>query len=265
VLQQEITHQPKTAAEPMLAGAHPQFETDYLRFETSVRAAAVVQSIVQRVDRTYQQFYRDFGVPLPTDNDKLRIIADPAGNLRYAIMDENTLTVALPYYAAERNGLTLADALASTLRVQLAQYVLGKALQVRTIKPQWQAMTLALKAHLQLDYGYNKDWRFHPTVLPSRYDAQSRPLHFVLSAQTMAYDPTDPGSTTTATAVATAGSVIEFIVARYGYAKISTLLDAFETHESWETLAPAVFGISATELENHWHAYLRGMYPVPEE
>lgn len=63
-----------------------------------------------------------------------------------------------------------------------------------------------------------------------------------------------PGS---AIAIATA---LEYINAVYGPEAISALPAALAKHEEWTTLAPAVFGVSATEFDDGWRAYLLDCY-----
>jgi hypothetical protein len=42
-------------------------------------------------------------------------------------------------------------------------------------------------------------------------------------------------------------------------------MDAFEQHESWETLAPALFHASAAKLETQRHDYLAQQCPKPAQ
>jgi hypothetical protein len=48
--------------------------------------------------------------------------------------------------------------------------------------------------------------------------------------------------------------LIEFIAARHGIDILPKLLTGFSEYDDWETLAPAVLGSSAAELEAAWHA-----------
>lgn len=238
-----------------------QIETAYFHFEMSLRARASVQAVAQHIDATYQQFNYDFGVPLQPPIDKLPIIVDPALNLRYDRAAEDTLIVPFPQGAAKQYGLPMTDALTNVLLGKLALHVLNQALRHRKIQPQWQVMIVALKTHLQLVYGYNQAWQSDSTLLANRHQAQHHPLSLVLVGQSTTVDLTDPGLHISPTAFATAEPLIEFILATYGYAKVPALLNAFATHESWETLIPSVFGISAGEFQENWHAYLKQTYP----
>ncbi len=48
--------------------------------------------------------------------------------------------------------------------------------------------------------------------------------------------------------------MIDFLVGKYGIDVLPRLLQAFGEYEDWETLAPAVLGVSAAELEAAWRA-----------
>jgi hypothetical protein len=51
---------------------------------------------------------------------------------------------------------------------------------------------------------------------------------------------------------AAAASLIDVIVARHGLDVMPALLQGFRRHEEWETLAPAVLGVSAADVEVAW-------------
>ena len=54
-----------------------------------------------------------------------------------------------------------------------------------------------------------------------------------------------------------AEQLIEFIAVTYGLDSVPKLLQGFAKYDDWETLAPAVLGVSAGELEAAWHAARR--------
>jgi hypothetical protein len=54
--------------------------------------------------------------------------------------------------------------------------------------------------------------------------------------------------------IAAASSMVDFIVTWYGIDMLPGLLYGFGRYEEWETLAPAVLGVGARELEEAWHA-----------
>lgn len=240
-----------------------QLASDYLRFETSVRASGMVKLLEQPSDAQYQQLHRDFCVALPSPGDALTILVDrPVPST-----DEETLIIPWPEAAVKQHGITTVDALENEIFFRLSHHVLHKALRSRVIKPQWQAMTFALKTHLQLEYGHDRDWHSDPMLLSLRHRAQSNAIDRVQEVQYAVanQEQIESGLQPSLTAHATASLLIEYILETHGYSIVPSLLDAFEEHESWERLAPAAFGISAGELEENWHAYLQETYPREKE
>ena len=247
-----------------------QFETQYLRFETSVRTAALVQSIVLLCDLKYRQLHQDFGLALPSPSDKVTVVIDqvaaPGPNLDANTgQGDRTILVKLsPTSTAERFGITETGVTTNDIFVQLTDYVLEQAIQQRKIKPQWSAMTMALQLYLQLENGHNDRWPFHAAFLPRRHLAQNRTIDLVLQ---MTNESAGEGAMArpASSAYAVADPLIEYIIKTYGYDQIPSLLDAFAEHDSWQTLIPAEFGMNVAEFEENWHLYLHEQYPLPEE
>lgn len=52
-------------------------------------------------------------------------------------------------------------------------------------------------------------------------------------------------------------------VATYGRERLPTLVASLGHYDSWETLIPAVYGVSPAEFEAGWQAYLATHYGVP--
>jgi hypothetical protein len=86
------------------------------------------------------------------------------------------------------------------------------------------------------------------TVRPDEYLAQSSDVQPVYH----------PGHTV---ALAT---LIEYAVTTYGRDRLPALVAGLGQYESWETLLPAGFGISADEFEAGWQAYLAARYGVSQ-
>jgi hypothetical protein len=68
--------------------------------------------------------------------------------------------------------------------------------------------------------------------------------------------PAHPGQ---AVALAT---LIEYAVATYGRERLPALVVGLGHYDTWNTLLPAVFGVSAAEFEAGWQAYLADRYAV---
>ena len=59
-------------------------------------------------------------------------------------------------------------------------------------------------------------------------------------------------------------TLIEYAVATYGRERLPMLLAGMGHYDSWETLLPAVYGVSAAEFEAGWRAYLQAHYGVSD-
>jgi hypothetical protein len=58
-------------------------------------------------------------------------------------------------------------------------------------------------------------------------------------------------------------TLIEYAVATYGRERLPALVAGLGRYHSWQTLLPAVYGVSTAEFEQGWQAYLVAHYSVP--
>jgi hypothetical protein len=56
--------------------------------------------------------------------------------------------------------------------------------------------------------------------------------------------------------------LVEYAVAAYGYEQLAVLLAGLAQYEDWDTLLPAVYGVSTAAFEEGWRAYLAEEYGV---
>ncbi|MEZ4862680.1 MAG: hypothetical protein R3C14_15300 [Caldilineaceae bacterium] len=249
-----------------------QFETEHLHFEFSQRTVELMQSTYQLFENDeqtgserpgtqllesvatasemrYRLLHRDLGLALPSTHEKVQIFVDRATNRDYSFGNEDTLVIPFPKNIAEHLGLPETKVLTNEILARLTSHTLDKALKGREIQPQWRTMVYVLHYYPQLEYGHLRHWQLDPVYLARRHAAQMRALADALQR------PDSPSGREVA------DPLIEYLLETYGYAIVPELLDAFEEHESWATLAPSVFDISARELEENWHAYLTQKYP----
>jgi hypothetical protein len=57
-------------------------------------------------------------------------------------------------------------------------------------------------------------------------------------------------------------TIFEYTATTFGADRIPVLLATLPHHERWETLIPAVFGLSPDEFESGWHAFLAERYDI---
>lgn len=235
-------------------------ETDHLRFEASPPTVELVKLVALLNDEKYRELHQNFGLTTPID--KVQIVVDPAAN--HAQSDQHRLVIPSPDVAAKRYGIPVVDALKRGIFATLTKNVLDRALDGRKIKPQWRAMTGALQLYLQLENAYDRNWKEQPLFLRHRHLAQHQSIDPVLRMQSEAQTYDQEWSLNNQSAGNIADPLIEYILETYGYAQIPLLLDALEKHDTWETLAPAVFNLSAEQFEKNWRAYLKEHYPIKE-
>jgi hypothetical protein len=57
-------------------------------------------------------------------------------------------------------------------------------------------------------------------------------------------------------------TLIDYAVATYGRERLPALVAGLGRYDSWGNLIPVVYGISASEFERGWQAYLAARYGV---
>jgi hypothetical protein len=57
-------------------------------------------------------------------------------------------------------------------------------------------------------------------------------------------------------------TLVEYAVATYGRERLPVLVAGLGHYESWDTLLPAVFGVSPAEFEAGWQTYLAAHYGI---
>jgi hypothetical protein len=149
------------------------------------------------------------------------------------------------------------------LRLVLADALLDAARQHAPPKPQWQPMVDGLRtwlwssAAVQPVLAGGRAGQAVPTALADLQvgagglDAR---LYAVEHQYRQALENQYRGELRSA-AVA---QLIDFLVASYGIDVLPKLLAGFAEYDDWETLAPAVFGVRAAELEAAWQRAAKG-------
>jgi hypothetical protein len=72
--------------------------------------------------------------------------------------------------------------------------------------------------------------------------------------------PVPPLTPNSETKEVTLATVIDYVVATYGRERLPHFVAALGEHASWQTLIPALFGVSDVEFEAGWQAYLAENY-----
>lgn len=252
-----------TPVESAASFGQQTLETEFLRFAFAAADAQAVRSVAAQCNEAYRELHVKFGLALPFTVRKLTIAVaqPPAYHARTAA---NTLRITAPEAAVQQGQSDRAAALQQEIYLQMTRHILAKAIATRNIKPQWQSLVGAIKYALWADTNHDRAWHHDELQLARRHAAQTQALDLTYAplidvaaeeGQALFMQPL--------TADNVSATLIEYIFATKGYATTGLLLDAFEQHESWETLAPELFQLSAAELEGRWHDYLAQHYPIP--
>jgi hypothetical protein len=321
--QRTATDWRRTEPDPALWGPERSLETTFFVFHFRQHDAPAVIAVASQVDALHTTLWRNFGLPLTAEAEKLVIdvsVTQSPGQALYWYRVPVPLLVPSPARYRAPVELTDAELLAQSLALPLLEQVLAQASEHHAIGWSWQPLVkglylwqvwdldLPLSAWRQdvvqwlyLDLLGTDPWQ--AVVLPERYPAlcaahrlwlpspalmgipllcaepagEDRfiatwgPRHPLLRLDQLALSmPPDaylgqssasyvahPGQTV---ALAT---LIEYAVVTYGREHLPTLVAGLGHYDTWDTLLPAVYGVSSAEFEAGWQAYLADHYAVP--
>jgi hypothetical protein len=103
---------------------------------------------------------------------------------------------------------------------------------------------------LELEEWYSPVWG--PRHPPTRLNHIALPAH----------DPFPHEETRLRGQTVALATIIEYTVATYGHERLPALVAGLGQYTSWATLIPGVFGVSASEFEAGWQAYLVAQYDL---
>ncbi|MBV7338786.1 hypothetical protein KFU94_63320 [Chloroflexi bacterium TSY] len=235
-------------------------ETRYFRFEFGKQDRSVVTAVAAYSDARYAQLRQEFGLAAPTTKLTIEVDDEPYRHpsVRYPGIHDVRLQVAP--LAADASGYSSPKAaFANALFSQLSRRVLSEAMAERRVKPQWGALIDGLYFYFWLEQDSTSTLRASQFYQENRRRARTFPLALALQTEVFELDEAtfDPTKETRHRTYLMANPLMEYIMVTYGHSYLLPLLDGFSQHETWETLIPAVFDISASEFEVQWHAYLR--------
>ena len=239
-------------------------ETEHFRFIFPREYARIVATAATTSDTQYDRLYQ--GWKLRSEKHffdvHVKIDAYTMPRVRYPSVDEFSLELSLSTQLAANDVLATAEVLNRELISQLARRGLDEILIDREIMPQWQAIVDSLYVYFWRYQFQQPNWpRNH--FYESRRRAQYLSLNITNEIETALPDHLEgaTGSKVYRTYMI-ADPLVEFIVVHYGIDYVPKMVSAFSHHQTWDTLAPTVFNISADELETKWHAYLQQHYPA---
>ena len=246
--------------EPVAAfwGPSTTLDTESLHFVFGEKDRAVVEEIAPAAEALYITLRRATGADLGAGG-LLTVEIVPGHAAGNAQVEDGRIRLTSPllYQATPLSG---AEALTLLLRRALANQMLSAALPRQAVKAQWLTMVQAFDSWLTFSDALQPASTGQLAALQRLRFLADGSLHLddlqdgVVPYDPMAqyYQPDDPHELEQRAAVAE--QLIGFIAATYGIDILPKLLQGFAQYDDWETLAPAVLGVSAEELEAGWHA-----------
>lgn len=228
-------------------GSRAALDTASLHFEFGEKDRSVVEQLAPAAEALYATLQRATGEDLAQGSLlTIELVPDLAAPNGVYAQGRVRLHSPLLYHVAPELRSQLCGRL---LRQVLADAMMDAAQQRTPAKAQWRPMVDGLRNWL---------WK-SAAVQPLTAGAQAgqagptalADLHVnagSIEAQVYALENQYQGGQRTAAAA----QLVDFIAATYGMDAVARLLQAFAEYDDWETLAPAVFGVSAAELEAAW-------------
>ncbi|MFN8464549.1 MAG: hypothetical protein U0X20_03325 [Caldilineaceae bacterium] len=240
-------------------GRSAMLDTESLHFIFGDKDRVVVEKIAPAAEAIYATLRRATGHDSVTDG-LLTVEIVPGYVAQNAQVEAGRIRLASPLlYRA--TPLADADALGQ-LRRLLAEQMLSAALPESAVKAQWLTMSQAFGSWLEfsappasdsrsaalrrlrfLSYGSLPLDELQDGVV--RYDFMTQSMRFYYQPGTQ-YELEQRS--------AAAEQLIQYIATTYGIDVLPKLLQGFAQYDDWESMAPAVLGVSAGELDAAWHA-----------
>ena len=247
-------------------------DTPNLHFIFGARDRAAVEQIAPTAELLYTGLMRATGQKLADDGPLIIEVVrgQYAGGAAY---DQGRIQVTSPVFFNTGVSISSEEIFARLLRGAMCEPMLAAAIEQTPARPQWQpllrdgfrcwplndiiaAQAPAAAAVFSSTYapslpGYMKlntllDWTFRRGSDPPQQSATS--------SQAATYYMPGAGFYYAQEGALGAAQLFAFVATTYGLDALPRLLRGFGEYDNWETLAPAVFGVSAAELEAAWHS-----------
>ena len=243
-------------------------QTTYVRFIYPPDAHAPVWLAAQTIDDEIATLYQRFGLSDKSQAAQVTVLINNPELGPNSAPDPGL--VAVVYITQTPDLQADAARVARHIAVMMQIHILRRIEREYAILPQWKAMINQFTVTAWLEQYADPHSASHDIHMSWRHAAQSIPLTATLQSELITdlirFCQEDAGCGYNARmfdAQRAARPLAEYLIATYGADSVTRLLTAFQSHESWETLAPDVYGLSAAQLEAEWHAYLRATYPLP--
>ena len=266
----------RTAPQASFWGPQLQSRTPHFRFSYHQRDQQAVEMAITQIESLYVDLRHDLGLGEPETQKTLAIevaIGDdlPVDLFGLAFVGDK-VAVPSPLLLQVPEGLTYAEVLRQSIAVPLIAYTFDELLSARQQpKCGWQALVDGFSRWLQWEdvdlpswYRQTLDINLRQWLLENPYPKLAQIAPITTSGvgccpNSCGYGHTDSRMQR----IILAETLIDYAVTAYGREDLR-LIDGLRQHDTWESLIPAVFGVSAKEFESGWHAYLSKRYGIQD-
>jgi hypothetical protein len=245
----------RTAPAAAFWGSSQELRTPNLYFVFRSADRASVEQLAPQLEALYTALRRALGQDAVAADDRLTVEVLPARVPPDEQFATGHLQLTSPLLYDSTFGYTASDLLDRQARHALVTDMMDETLRHLPIKAQWQPLVDKLRT-----------WLHYSDALPLAPAAGTNPLPVfagaavslrladLLGCSPCAGHNMVPGLYGSEDSAAIS-SLFDFMVATYGLDTLPALLGGFGRYEDWDTLSPAVFGVSAGELETAWHTW----------
>ncbi|MFQ5857748.1 MAG: hypothetical protein ACE5LU_19250 [Anaerolineae bacterium] len=251
----------RTAPQSDFWGVERTLETDHFRFEFHQRDAEAVKAVAADADTLYSKLRQDVGLGPPPADEKLTIEIIPRTNVVDWRFAGDKLTVSSPALLPVPEGLPDAARLTQSITYPLTRRVVGEALEDVEINTEWRPVVEGARHWLSWDRSsLPSGWRYHAEEPLRKQLEQGTSLRLADLTHSKSERWDRSGRWTQLIAAET---MVAYAMDTYGPEMLRALVRGLGEHETWDTLIPAVFDVSARDFEAGWQAYLVARYERP--
>jgi hypothetical protein len=227
--------------------------TRYFRFEVHQRDSGMVGEVAANLDARYHELRRRLGLAAPVSSLTITVAPHPlATDWR---RENNRLIIASPRDLPSPATATMTETMTNLLLQPLTQMALSEALAEAPVHWRWELMVDGLRLWLRTCMATAPAIPCPGRQTTAQQAAGAAPAHrlgdLLFADADWFYGAQHAGR------VEAAATLIAYIAHTYGDKKVASLLPAFGQHQGWHTLAPELFGVSATDLEEGWQEYVK--------
>lgn len=254
----------RTAPPIQLWGESSQIQTAHFTLNVTPLDAAAAEALAIHLDAIYQDLRTRTGLDSGAARPGLTIsvVADNMA-LNAGRFSGPTLIVLSPILNRQPAHIPASRQLAESVIYPLAGHLLAEAVSAQDatgINPGWYLVLRGVQSWLAQEV--NPISPIPPTALPIPQAALDLYVETnglpTLDALRVSRDPDFTWAAGWSSQAA--HSLVAYAMTTYGPDKVDDLVAGLTQHESWETLIPALFGVTAGEFEAGWHAYLRAQW-----